>query len=79
MSQNRYRRTRGGASKAAMAREIVRRTNGSPKSEVIDTIQAELSFNRAMARHYYYCAARAVQEDKYRNETVDLNEVQNVS
>lgn len=76
--QNRYRRTQGGSSKAAASREIVRRMTGSEKREVIDTIQTELGFTRAMARHYYYCASRAVTEEKYQNETVQLKEVQNV-
>lgn len=78
MSQNRFRRTQGGVSKAAASREIVRRMPDADKREVITTIQEELGFTRAMARHYYYCAVRAVTEEKYQNETVQLKEVQNV-
>lgn len=78
MNQTRFRRTQGGVSKAAACREIVRQMEGAEKRDVIDAIQAQLGFNRAMSRHYYYCAVRAVAEDKYKNETVKLDEVQNV-
>ena len=78
MTQNRYCRTQGGFSKAAASREIVRRMAGSPNRAVISVIQSELGFSRAMARHYFYCAQRAVDQDQYRGETVQLSEVQNV-
>lgn len=74
MNQNRYRRTQGGVSKAAVSREIVRQMSGAEKRDVIDAIQTRLGFNRSMARHYYYCAVRAVTEDKYRGEVVTLSQ-----
>lgn len=71
----RSRRAKDTVSKAAIARQIVRDMGEQDQKSVVDTIQTTLSFNRAMARHYFYCARHAVNQGKFPDEKVDLNEV----